>query len=51
MIGAVALSAVESLTSTFVPGGGSWGYGISFLIIVLVLVASPTGLFGREQRA
>jgi branched-chain amino acid transport system permease protein len=51
VIGAAVLSIVESLTATFVPGGGSWGYGIAFLIIVLVLVVRPTGLFGRMQRA
>ena len=51
LIGAAVLSIAENLTSTFVPGGGSWGYGIAFLIIVLVLVVRPTGLFGRTQRA
>jgi branched-chain amino acid transport system permease protein len=51
LVGAVVLSVAENLTSTFVPGGGSWGYGIAFLIIVLVLVVRPTGLFGRTQRA
>lgn len=50
LIGAATLSIVENLTATFVPGGGSWGYGIAFLIIVLVLVVRPTGLFGRRQR-
>lgn len=51
LIGAAVLSIAENLTSTFVPGGGSWGYGIAFLIIVLVLVVRPTGLFGRTKRA
>lgn len=51
LIGAVLLSAAENLTATFVPGGGSWGYGVAFVIIVLVLVVRPTGLFGSERRA
>ncbi|MFI4986614.1 MAG: branched-chain amino acid ABC transporter permease [Alphaproteobacteria bacterium] len=51
LVGAVILSLAESITSTFVPGGGSWGYGVAFLLIVLVLLARPTGLFGREMRA
>ena len=51
LVGAVVLSVVENLTSTFIPGGGSWGYGVAFLIIVVVLVLRPTGLFGRTQRA
>ncbi len=51
LIGAVILSIAENLTATFVPGGGSWGYGVAFLIIVVVLVVRPTGLFGSERRA
>ncbi len=51
LLGAVLLSAAENLVATFVPGGGSWGYGVAFLIIVLVLVIRPNGLFGKEQRA
>lgn len=51
LVGAAILSIAESLTATFVPGGGSWGYGVAFLIIVAVLVVRPTGLFGSEQRA
>ena len=50
LVGAAILSIAESLTATFVPGGGSWGYGVAFLIIVLVLVVRPTGLFGAERR-
>jgi branched-chain amino acid transport system permease protein len=51
LVGAVALSLTESAISTFLPGGASWGYGVSFLIIVLVLLVRPAGLFGREMRA
>lgn len=51
LVGAAILSIAESVTATFVPGGGSWGYGVAFLIIVVVLVVRPTGLFGSEQRA
>ena len=51
LVGAATLAIAESLTATFVPGGGSWGYGVAFLLLVLVLVVRPTGLFGSEQRA
>ena len=51
LIGAAVLSIAENMVSTFVPGGGSWGYGIAFLIIVLVLMVRPTGLYGTERRA
>jgi branched-chain amino acid transport system permease protein len=51
LIGAALLSVAEGLTSTFVSHGASWGYGVAFLIIVLVLLVRPTGLFGKEMRA
>lgn len=50
LIGAVMLSVAEGMTSTFVSHGASWGYGVAFLIIVLVLLIRPTGLLGRERR-
>ena len=50
LIGAVMLSVAEGMTSTFVSHGASWGYGVAFLIIVLVLLVRPTGLLGRERR-
>jgi branched-chain amino acid transport system permease protein len=50
LVGAILLSLAEGLTSTFVPNGASWGYGVAFLIIVVVLLVRPTGLFGKEMR-
>jgi len=51
LVGAILLSIAEGLTSTFVPNGASWGYGVAFLIIVVVLLVRPTGLFGKEMRS
>ena len=51
LLGAALLSEAEGLTSTFVPHGGSWGYGVAFLALVIVLLIRPTGLFGREMRS
>jgi branched-chain amino acid transport system permease protein len=51
LIGAVILSLAEGVTSTFVSHGASWGFGVAFIVIVLVLLIRPTGLFGREMRA
>jgi branched-chain amino acid transport system permease protein len=48
LVGAAILSLVEGLIGTFVPGGGSWGFGVSFLILLLVLLVRPSGLFGRQ---
>lgn len=49
LLGAAVLSLVEGLIGTFVPGGGSWGFGVSFLILLLVLLVRPSGLFGRQM--
>jgi branched-chain amino acid transport system permease protein len=51
LIGAAILSLVEGLISTFVPGGGSWGYGVAFLILLLVLLVRPSGILGRQMHA
>jgi branched-chain amino acid transport system permease protein len=51
LVGAAILALAEGATSTFVSHGASWGFGVAFVIIVLVLLIRPTGLFGRELRA
>lgn len=48
LIGAAILALAEGLTSTFVPGGGSFGYGVAFLLLLVVLIVWPNGLFGRQ---
>ena len=50
IVGAVLLSVAEGLTSSFISQGASWSYGVAFLIIVIVLLVRPTGLFGKELR-
>ena len=51
LIGAVILSLGEGMVATFVSQGASWGHGVAFLLIVVVLLVRPTGLFGKERRA
>jgi len=51
LIGSAILALTEGLISTFVPQGGSWGFGIAFLILLLVLVIRPSGLFGKQVPA
>jgi len=51
LIGAAILALVEGLISTFVPGGGSWGFGVAFLILLLVLLVRPSGLLGKQVHA
>jgi branched-chain amino acid transport system permease protein len=51
LVGAAILSLVEGLIGTFVPGGGSWGFGVAFLLLLLVLLVRPSGIFGRQTHA
>lgn len=51
LVGAVVLSEAEGAVATFVSQGASWGYGVAFLIIVVVLLVRPTGMFGKETRS
>lgn len=51
LIGAVMLSLIEGIVANFVSQGASWGYGVAFLIILIVLLVRPTGLFGKELRS
>lgn len=48
LLGALLLAMGEGLTSTFVPQGGSWGFGIAFILLLLVLLVRPSGLLGRQ---
>lgn len=50
LVGGAILSVVEGLTSTFVSHGASWGYGIAFMVLVVVLIVRPSGLFGKHVR-
>ena len=47
---AAILALAEGLTSTFVPNGGSFGFGIAFLLLLLVLLVRPSGLFGKQAQ-
>jgi branched-chain amino acid transport system permease protein len=48
LIGSAVLAVAEGLTGTFVPQGASWSYGVSFLLLILVLVFKPSGLVRRR---
>jgi branched-chain amino acid transport system permease protein len=51
LAGGAVLAVVEGLVSTYVPQGASWSYGVTFLILILVLVLRPNGLFGKGVRS
>ena len=51
LIGAAVLALAEGMTSTFIPHGGSFGFGVAFLILLIVLVVRPSGLFGKQAHS
>ena len=43
----IMLGVAESLGAGFLPGGASYKDGIGYAILIVVLLYSPQGLFGR----
>jgi branched-chain amino acid transport system permease protein len=48
MVGGLALGLVESIVSGL--GASTWRDAVSFLILILVLIIKPSGLFGKNVR-
>ena len=49
VVGGLSLGVIRNLASTYVPSEiGSVDQIVAFLIIILVLMVKPTGLFGRQ---
>lgn len=48
MVGGLVLGLTESLVSGF--GGSTWRDAVAFLILILVLIIKPSGLFGKNVR-
>jgi branched-chain amino acid transport system permease protein len=48
MVGGILLGIMETLLAGYVPGGGAWKDGFTFLILILVLILRPTGLIGEK---
>ncbi|MEK7446910.1 MAG: branched-chain amino acid ABC transporter permease [candidate division NC10 bacterium] len=48
VIGGLTLGLVESLTGQYVPGGTGLAEGISFVLLIAILVVRPQGIFGDE---
>jgi len=47
VLGGIMLGVAESLGAGFLPGGASYKDGIGYVILIVVLLYSPQGLFGR----
>lgn len=48
LVGAVIFATVDGLSSVILPHGASWGFGVSFLVLLVVMAVKPTGLLTRE---
>ncbi|WP_088227104.1 branched-chain amino acid ABC transporter permease [Desulfosporosinus sp. FKB] len=48
MVGGLVLGITESLVSGF--GASTWRDAVAFLILILVLIIKPSGLFGKNLR-
>jgi len=48
VVGSLILGLTESLVTNYVPSGSGWAEGVSFAVLVLILVIRPKGLFYVE---
>jgi branched-chain amino acid transport system permease protein len=48
VVGSLILGLTESLVTNYVPSGSGWSEGVSFVILILILVLRPKGLFYAE---
>lgn len=49
VIGAYIVGYVTSFTSIFIPNGPSWAHVIPIIVIVVMLLIRPQGLFGKKE--
>jgi len=48
VVGSLILGLTESIVTNYVPSGSGWSEGVSFVILILILVLRPKGLFYAE---
>jgi branched-chain amino acid transport system permease protein len=48
VVGSLILGLTESLATNYLPNGSGWAEGMSFLILIVILVIRPKGLFYVE---
>jgi len=49
LFGSLILGLTESFVGTYVPEGSGWAEGISFILIMVILIIKPTGLAGTRR--
>ena len=48
-VGSFILGFANSFTSVFIPNGPSWSHVVPIIIIIIMLIARPRGLFGKKE--
>ncbi|NHJ25427.1 MAG: branched-chain amino acid ABC transporter permease [Candidatus Lokiarchaeota archaeon] len=49
IVGAYIVGFITSFTNVFIPNGPSWAHIIPIIVIVVVLLIRPRGLFGKKE--
>jgi len=48
VVGGIIIGLAETLVSAYVPGGSSYRDAIAFVILIIILLFKPTGIFGKS---
>lgn len=48
VVGSMILGLTESFVANYIPDGSGWAEGVSFIVLMLILVIRPKGLFYAE---
>lgn len=49
VVGSYIVGFITSFTSIFIPNGPSWAHLIPIIVIIIVLIIRPQGLFGKKE--
>ena len=49
VVGAYIVGYVTSFTIVFVPNGASWAHLVPIIVIVIMLLIRPQGIFGKKE--
>ena len=49
VVGAYIVGFATSFTSIFIPNGPSWAHIVPIIVIVVMLLIRPQGLFGKKE--
>ncbi|MHA1274676.1 MAG: branched-chain amino acid ABC transporter permease [Promethearchaeota archaeon] len=49
IVGAYILGFANSFTSIFIPNGPSWAHVVPIILIIIMLLIRPRGLFGKKE--